>query len=104
MSEIDRCGVVVRSFGGQRGGTPELLRFPRSLAIDSSDHVLVADSGNRRVQLLNSELCLLRVLLDSDINDAKKLDGEPNRLCFDADTGRLMVCLRSSYVKTFIVK
>jgi len=51
-------GVVLRSL--------IWVREPRHLSLDSEGHLLVADPDNGRIMLLNSQLELQRVLIDSN--------------------------------------
>ena len=71
MSEVDVTGHLLRSFTD--------VDKPEHLSVDSEGHVLVADYGNDRILLLNSQLQLQRVLID---NSQLKLR-EPERLCYD---------------------
>jgi len=58
VSEVDISGAVLRSFTG--------VSYPCHLSLDSEGHLLVADFGNDRILLLNSQLELQRVFIDSD--------------------------------------
>lgn len=69
-------------FGDQRK-----LRRPCYLALDIDGRVLVVDSGNRRILLLNSDLQLERILLSADDGS---LNEDPQRLCL---SGQLFVGL-----------
>ena len=80
MSEVDVHGEVLRSFVD--------VGLPRHLSLDSVGHVLVADSGNNRILLLNSQLQLQRVLVDT--NSQVKLC-DPIRLCYNELTSQLYV-------------
>ncbi|MEP7199654.1 MAG: PA14 domain-containing protein, partial [Chloroflexota bacterium] len=44
---------AVQTFG-QHGSAPLQFNEPRAVAIDAQDHIVVADTGNRRVQILDS--------------------------------------------------
>ena len=52
-------GKWLRQWGGHGYGPGEFLR-PRALAIDSDDHLYVADSCNHRIQVFDTEGKLLR--------------------------------------------
>ena len=54
VSEVDAKGRVLFSFTD--------FKLSHHLSSDSEDHVLVADCGQRRILLLNSELQLQRVI------------------------------------------
>jgi len=85
VSEVDVHGEVLRSFVNVIG--------PRYLSLDSEGHVLVADTSNHRILLLNSQLQLQRVLVDT--NSQVKLLW-PERLCYNELTSQLYVLHNSS--------
>ena len=85
MSEVDVTGRLLRTFTDVN----ELLH----LSLDSEGRVLVADYDNDRILLLNNELQLQRVLIDT--NSQVKL-WRPLRLCYDELTSRLYIAHRSS--------
>jgi len=85
VSEVDVTGHLLRSFTD--------VDKPEHLSVDSEGHVLVADYGNDRILLLNSQLQLQRVLID---NSQLKLRQQPIRLCYDELTSRLCVVHCSS--------
>ena len=80
MSEVDVTGRPLRTFTD--------VESPDHLSLDSEGRVLVADCLNHRILLLNSELQLQRVLIDT--NSQVKLR-RPTRLCYDQRTSRLYV-------------
>jgi len=51
-------GAVLRSFTG--------VKLPHHLSLDSEGHLLVADTNNHRILLLNSQLELQRVLIEDN--------------------------------------
>ena len=71
MSEVDVNGQVLSTFTD--------VKSPRHVSTDSEGHVIVADSGNDRILLLNSRLRLERVLLDADSQVKLRL---PRRLFY----------------------
>jgi len=85
VSEVDVHATVLRSFVD--------VKEPRHLSLDSEGHVLVADSGNHRILMLNSQLQLQRVLVDT--NSQVKL-WMPERLCYNELTSQLYVLHSSS--------
>ena len=85
MSEVDVHGEVLRSFVD--------VKWPYHLSLDSEGHVLVADYWNNRILLLNSQLQLQRVLVDT--NSQVKL-WNPTRLCYNELTSQLYVLHSSS--------
>jgi len=58
VSEVDEKGNVLATFTD--------VGWPKYLSTDSKGHILVADCGNRCIQLLNSELQQERVLVETD--------------------------------------
>ena len=80
MSEVDVHGEVLRSFVD--------VKAPHHLSLDSEGHVLVADWGNDRILLLNGQLQLQRVLVDT--NSQVKL-WRPTQLCYNELTSQLYV-------------
>jgi DNA-binding beta-propeller fold protein YncE len=60
VSEINGSGQVVKVFGGEAQGK---LKWPYHVAMDPEGRVFVADFGNRRVLMLNSELEMERVVV-----------------------------------------
>jgi len=80
VSEVDVHGEVLRSFVG--------VYQPRHLSLDSEGDVLVADCYNHRILLLNSQLQLQRVLVDT--NSQVKL-WTPTQLCYNELTSQLYV-------------
>ena len=75
-------GYLRHEYGGMDGPGDLQLRTPCYLAIGDDDHVLVADKGNGRIVLLNSELQFVSNLCELD---------EPHRLFFDSGVKRLYV-------------
>ena len=53
---IDNKGKLIKSFGGTAGTKGGPLKNPYQLVIDQNGFILVADSGNNRVVLLDSNL------------------------------------------------
>jgi len=85
VSEVDVEGTVLHSLVN--------VRSPLHLSLDSEGHVLVADWGNHRILLLNSQLQLQRVLVGT--NSQVELE-MPCRLCYDEITSQLYVLHRST--------
>jgi len=80
VSELDENGVMLRSFTD--------VNRPRYLSVDSRGNILVADYLNRHILLLNSELCLERLLIDGNSLDQLSC---PVRLYFNELTSQLYV-------------
>ena len=77
---MDVTGRLLRTFTD--------VGHPYHLSVDSEGRVLVADWCRRRILLLNSELQLQRVLIDTD--SQVKLQ-RPERLCYDELRSQLYV-------------
>ena len=82
--EVNTGGEVLRQFSGSHliplGVTPHV-------AVDSHGNIFVADSDNRHILLLNSQLSLRRIIVDEH-----QLNYEgPWRLCYREDEGQLLV-------------
>jgi len=86
VSEVDVHGDVLHSF-------TEVIE-PRHLSLDSEGHVLVADWGNHRILLLNRQLQLQRVLVNT--SSQVKLR-RPTRLCYNELTSQLYVLHKESH-------
>jgi len=97
VSEVDMTGAVLRSFVD--------VKWPWRLSLDSEGHLLVADHGNHRILLLNSQLELQRVLIE---NNSQVEMRSPTRLCCDEHASKLYVLhyysIRSSRLSLFNVR
>ena len=85
MSEVDDKGQVLTQF-------TDVIQ-PYHLSTTSEDDVLVADLGNHRILLLNSQLQLDRVLLDTNSQVKPRW---PWRLHYNKLTSQLYVLHSSS--------
>ena len=84
VSEVNTEGQVLRQFSGSRLsplGRPQL-----HIAVDSQGNIFVADLSNRRILLLDAQLALRRVIIDEH-----QLNKQPWRLCYNEQSGQLMV-------------
>ena len=95
VSEVNTEGEVLRHFSRPLGRTPHI-------AVDSQGHIFVPDSDNRRILLLDAHLALRRVIIDEhQLNDRR-----PCRLCYNEQSGQLLVGLhvwRDGVVSVFDV-
>ena len=91
VSEIDFNGQVVRTFNSQHNDIGSIqFNWPFYLTLAVNNHVIVADTDNERIVVLNEDLQLKRVLISS-------LDAQPRRLYFSQQTGVLFIsCADSS--------
>jgi len=53
--EFTKDGQFVRIIGGIKGNGPGQLDLPHALAIDGVGHILVADSGNKRISVFDRD-------------------------------------------------
>ena len=85
ICEIGRRGEILRTFGDPNYKSHLGLHLPRYIAMDSAGgRMFVADSAKRRILLLNSDFELECVIVEG-------LDSDPCRLCYDEESGRLLV-------------
>jgi DNA-binding beta-propeller fold protein YncE len=59
VAKVDRDGNWVKSFG-EPGSEPGQFSTPHSVAVDAHDNIYVADRGNRRIQVFDTEGKFLR--------------------------------------------
>lgn len=81
---------VLGNIPGDISGTSGSLKSPNSVVIDER-LVTVADRGNQRLLLLDKNLKLIRVLLNTE----NSYLNFPFRICADDKDGRLLVGHRS---------
>lgn len=96
VSELSRNGqMVIRRF--IPSNAKQELNDPKYLFLDSGDRVLVADTENHRVILLNSDLQWNRILCPTDNEEKEEEKDESNsilrpiRLYYDARMKQLIV-------------
>ena len=59
VAKVDQNGEWIKSWG-EPGSGPGQFKTPHSIAVDADDHIYVADRGNRRIQVFDTEGKLLR--------------------------------------------
>jgi hypothetical protein len=59
VAKVDKNGNWIKSWG-EPGSGPGQFMTPHSIAVDAEDHVYVADRGNRRIQVFDTEGKFLR--------------------------------------------
>jgi len=94
ISEVDVDGKMLRHFTGSR-----LLKlgFSHRIAVDSRGNVLLADTFNNHILLLDAQLTPRRIVIDKhQLNDRR-----PLRLCYVERTGQLLVILDNKSVSVF---
>jgi hypothetical protein len=91
VSEIDINGRVVRIFDSQHNDIGSIqFNKPLYLALAGNNHVIVADSYNERIVVLNEDLQLKRVLINSSHGQ------QPARLYLSQRTGLLFIAMDQS--------
>jgi len=96
VSEVNTEGQVLRQFSGSRLSP---LRFTQHIAVDSRGNIFVADWHNRRILLLDAQLALRHVIIDKHQLNYK----QPRRLCYNEQSGQLMVGFYEGGVAVFDV-
>jgi DNA-binding beta-propeller fold protein YncE len=59
VAKVDKNGEWIKSWG-EPGNGPGQFKTPHSIAVDTEDHVYVADRGNRRIQVFDADGKYLR--------------------------------------------
>jgi len=59
IAKVDKDGNWVKSWG-EPGDQPGQFNVPHSIAVDAQNNIYVADRGNRRIQVFNTDGKLLR--------------------------------------------
>jgi len=73
VAKVDKNGKWLKSWGTY-GKEPGQFDTLHSIAIDAQDHIYVADRGNRRIQVFDTEGTLLKII---EINIAPPADAQP---------------------------
>ena len=97
VSEVDRVGRVIRSYGDRHGCVQHQLNL-QHLAMDSFGRVLVADPNFNRIVLLTEELEFNRILLEGKRGD---FHGWPVRLSFNEEDEYLVVGMKDGTINVF---
>jgi len=101
VCEVDMTGRTLKAFGSAPGEAVGQINEPRSVSLDDEERIIVADSLNHRVLLLNKQLMLQRVLVKwprpQSLSDVRG----PVRLHYDSHSGRLLVGLGSRHVDIY---
>ena len=104
VCEVDMTGRVLKAFGSSPGDGVDQLYEPLHASLDDEERVIVADSSNQRVLLLNKQLTSPRVLVTWHAQLLNDDDDCPVRLHYDRHTGTLLVGLGSGHVDVYKVK
>ena len=94
-------GRTLKAFGSAPGGAIGQLNGPGDVSLDDEERIIVADTLNHRVLLLNKQLMLQRVLVKWPRPQSRGGVGGPARLHYDSHSGRLLVGLGSGHVDIY---
>jgi len=103
VCEVDMTGRVLKSFGSTPGNDVGQLDIPWHVSLDDEERVIVADTFNDRVLLMNKQLTSPRVLATWRPQSRDDARG-PQRLHYDSHTGRLLVGLYTGHVDVYKLK
>ena len=78
IAKFDKNGKWIKSFG-EPGDGPGQFNTPHNIAIDADDHIYVADRGNRRIQVLDTDGKFLRQITIDVPFDANALPAIGNK-------------------------
>lgn len=99
VTSINADGKVVKTYGGKRGMAMGHLNKPGQVAYNKkTGQVIIADTGNDRVEIVNATS---GVILDLPVPDEVDMR-EPFALCFDEVRNRLYVGESIDYEVGFI--
>ena len=104
VCEVDMTGRVLKAFGSSPGDGVDQPYNLLHVSLDDQERVIVADSCNQRVLLLNKQLTSPRVLVTWHAQLLNDDDDCPVRLHYDRHTGTLLVGLGSGHVDVYKVK
>jgi DNA-binding beta-propeller fold protein YncE len=79
IAKVDKKGNWIKSWG-EPGDLPGQFSTPHSIAVDAKDHVYVADRGNRRIQVFDSEGKFIRQItieVPFDANASPAIGNKP---------------------------
>jgi len=101
VCEVDMTGRMLKAFGSAPGEDVGQLNVAPYVSLDDEERVIVADSLNHRVLLLNKQLMLQRVLVTWHPRPGSHDAGGPFRLHYDSHSGRLLVGLDKGHVDIY---
>jgi len=101
VCEVAMTGRTLKAFGSAPGGAIGQLNEPFGVSLDDEERIIVADSANHRVLLLNKQLMLQRVLVKWPRPQSLSDVYGPARLHYDSHSGRLLVGLWSGHVDIY---
>ena len=100
VCEVDMTGRMLKAFGSTQGEAVGQLSEPWYMSLDEDERIIVADTLNDRVVLLNKQLMLQRVLVTWHPQSSSDVGG-PGRLHYDSHSGRLLVGLNNGHLDIY---
>ena len=98
VAKVDGCRQRLASYGSEG-------IWPLYSAVDpDTSHVLVADTDNHRILLLDRHLRLRRVLLTGGLGGGEDGLEKPWRLCYEHRSGRLFVGMPRRKINVYRVR
>lgn len=104
VCEMDMTGRELKAFGGSSGPGVGQLDVPLCVSVDDEERIIVADSNNNRVLMLNKQFTSPPVLVACHPQSPSDEADGPVRLHYDSHTGSLLVGLRSGHVDVYKLK
>ena len=100
VCEVDMTGRMLKAFGSTPGDGVGQLNTPYSVSLDDDERIIVADTFNHRLLLLNKQLMLQRVLVTWHPPTLSDAQG-PRRLHYDSHSGKLLVGLHNGHLDIY---
>ena len=100
VCEVDMNGRMLKAFGSTPGDGVGQLNEPWSVSLDDDERIIVADTRNNRVLLLNKQLMLPQVFLTWHPELPVDIEG-PQRLHYESHSGRLLVGFATGHVDIY---
>ena len=100
VCEVDMTGRMLKAFGSKPGDGVGQLNAPLGVSLDDDERIIVADTYNQRLLLLNKQLMLQRVLVTWHPQSLSDVGG-PVRLHYDSHSGRLLVGLHNGHLDIY---
>jgi len=101
VCEVDMTGRMLKAFGSAPGEGVGQLVMPCNVSLDDEERIIVADTANQRVLLLNKQLMLQRVLVTWHPQSLSDDARAPFRLHYESHSGRLLVGLNNGHLDIY---
>ena len=86
---LDKEGEFLRSFGSE-GSKSGQFNNPQGVVVDAEGHIIVADTGNNRIQVFDNDGCFIRSFGTS--GSAEGQFHSPAKVAIDRREGHLVIC------------